>query len=478
MATITASSNALEVGTVYKDPDVALVDLTASAENAPGPIASAMTAAATAVKSVFTAQQKKIATLTTVAEMQTATTKAKAKSEGREATAEELEESCGPLAFLTDGFKTLEEGLGKIYDGIGEFATDLGIAVEGFLGSAVDLVNEVFDKISGIANDIAQAIEDGLTAVAEALQNSPLGQLYQSISDKVGELTASLTNTINELAASALAAFDSALEKIEAFVDSISLSNLFSTDCANEAKEAVLNTDQLSTEAEVQTALAAPADQQAKSVDPKATEAPAPFAERAEAVPKAVEPTPTLQVAINKYREAQLARDATIQEAQSLITSGNRNPAQIADLKKRQGNANFAAGNAKSDLEDAAKFAGLRLGSLPIYGPSYNQPQGPITTYDPDVVARADAAVEDQTKRYVAAVREFDRANTAQYKELQSQKYTFSRTLTDEDFARHNALKATAVAKANAVREIIANVLPGDRPTVTRAARFTGNIDR
>jgi len=107
MATITASSNALEVGTVYKDPDVALVDLTAAAEKAPGPIASALTAAATAVKSVFTAQQSKIATLTSVAEMQTTATKIKAKSEGREATEAELEESCGPLAFLTGGFKIL-----------------------------------------------------------------------------------------------------------------------------------------------------------------------------------------------------------------------------------------------------------------------------------------------------------------------------------------------------------------------------------
>lgn len=468
------SSNAFEVGTVYKDPDIALVDLTSSAANAPSGIASAMTSAAAAVKSVFTTEQKKTATLTTVAEMQTATTKAKAKSEGREATAEELEESCGPLAFLTDGFKTLGEGLGTLWDGIGEFATDLGIAVNGFLGSAVDLANEVFDRISGIANDIAQAISEGLTEVADALKASPLGQIYQSISDTVGELTESLTNTINELAASASAAFDSALAKIESFVDSISLSNLFSTDCATEAKEAALNTDQLSSQAEVESALSSNGT---KSVDPKATEAPAPFAERAEQIPKAVEPGPTLQVAINKYREAQLARDATIQEAQALISSGKRNPAQTADLKKRQGDANFAAGNAKSDLEDAAKSAGIFLSALPIHGPSYNQPLG-TATYDPEVVARANAAVEDQTKQYVAAVREFDRANTAQYKELQSQKTTFGRTLTNEDFARHNALKATAVAKANAVREIIANVLPGDRPTVISAARFTGNIDR
>lgn len=475
MATVIASSNAFQVGTVYKDPDVALVDLTASAENAPGPIASAMTAAAAAVKSVFTTQQKKIATLTTVAEMQTATTKAKAQSEGREATEEELEESCGPLAFLTDGFKILEEGLGKIYDGIGEFATALGIAVEGFLGSAVDLVNEVFDKISGIAGDIAQAINDGLTAVAEALQNSPLGQLYQSISDKVSELTTSLTNTINELAASALAAFDSALEKIEAFVDSISLSNLFSTGCANEAKEAALNTDQLSSEGEVQTALAAPAAQQSKSVDPKATEAPAPFVERAQEIPKAFEPTPTLQVAINKYREAQLARDATIEEARGLISSGNRNQAQIADLKKRQADANFRAANAKGDLEDAAKFAGVRLGSLPIHGPSYNQPLGP-TTYDPEVVARADAAVADQEKRYIAAVREFDRANAAQIKEKNRVVYNVFITITPELIAKHRVLLNVAREKRDAVNEIIAEILPGDRAAVRAKAPFTGEI--
>jgi hypothetical protein len=473
MATITASSNALEVGTVYKDPDVVLVDLTASAENAPGPIASAMTAAATAVKSVFAAQQKKIATFTTVAEMQTATTKAKAKSEGREATAEELEESCGPLAFLTDGFKTLEEGLGKIYDGIGEFATDLGIAVEGFLGSAVDLVNEVFDKISGIANDIAQAIEDGLTAVAEALQNSPLGQLYQSISDKVSELTASLTDTINELAASALAAFDSALEKIEAFVDSISLSNLFSTDCANEAKEAVLNTDQLSTEAEVQTALAAPADQQSKSVDPKATEAPAPFAERAEPVPKAVEPGPNLQSAITRYREAQLALDSVTQEVRN--RTGRETSAQLASLKQRQTEANDRAMEAKRELNDIANKEGLTMSALPIWGPSYNQPRGREAA-DPAVIASANATVEDQTKRYVAAVREFDRANAAQLKESQNQK-SAGRPLSSQDSARYNSLLADAKAKKDIVNEIIRDILPGDRAPILAKARFTGTIN-
>jgi hypothetical protein len=471
MATIMESSNAFEVGTVYKDPDVALVDLTASdGASIPG-IGSMLTGAAAAVKSVFTTEQKKIATLTTVAEMQTATAKTKAKSEGREATEAELEESCGPLAFLTDGFKILEEGLGNLWDGIGEFATDLGIAVEGFLGSAVDLANEVFASISGIANDIAEAIADGFTEVADALKASPLGQIYQSISDTVGELTESLTSTINDLAASASAAFDSALAKIEAFVDSISLSNLFSTDCATEAKEEALNTDQLSSQAEVESAFAS---NETKSVDPKATEAPAPFAERAEEVPKAVEPTPTLQVAINKYREAQLARDATIQEARTLI-GGRGSSAQIADLKKRQGDANYRAGLAKSDLEDAAKFAGTRLGSLPIYGPSYNQPLGP-TTYDPEVVARANAAVEDQTKRYVAAVREFDQANAAQLKEKNKQVYNVFKPITSEDIARHRVLVDVAREKRRAVTAITAEILPGDRATVFSKIPYDGVI--
>jgi len=469
MATVMASSTAFETGTAYKDPDVVLVDLTASAGNAPSNIATMMNTTASAVKSIFSAEQKKIATRTTVAEMETAATKTKAKSEGREATEEELEASCGPLAFLTDGFKILEEGLGDLWDGIGEFATDLGIAVNEFLGSAVDLANEVFDKISGIANDIAEAIAAGLTEVADALKASPLGQIYEAISEKVSELTDKISETISDLAAAASEAFDAALEKIEAFVDSLSLSNLFDTDCANEAKEEAMNTDQLSSSAEVESALSSNAT---RSVDPKASEAPAPFQERAEELPKAPEAGPSLQVAINRYREASIARDAAILEARNLI-GGRGTSAQIASLKQRQTEANNRAMEAKRELEEAAGKDGRTLSSLPIWGVAYNQPKG-VETADPAVVAAANASVEDLEKRYVAAVREFNRADDAQLKEKNKQIYNIFKPITAEDIARHKVLADEARVKAREVIAIMKEVLPGDRNRVFSKIEFTG----
>jgi hypothetical protein len=277
----------------------------------------------------------------------------------------------------------------------------------------------------------------------------------------------------SDLAASALAAFDSALEKIEAFVDSISLSNLFSTDCANEAKEAVLNTDQLSTEAEVQTALAAPADQQSKSVDPKATEAPAPFAERAEPVPKAVEPGPNLQSAITRYREAQLALDSVTQEVRN--RTGRETSAQLASLKQRQTEANDRAMEAKRELNDIANKEGLTMSALPIWGPSYNQPRGREAA-DPAVIASANATVEDQTKRYVAAVREFDRANAAQLAEKNKQIRNIFKAITPEDTERHRALVNVAREKRSAVTAITAEILPGDRAAIFAKIPYDGVI--
>ena len=473
MATLLASSNSWESETVYKGTDVALLDLTASAGNAPDEIANILRQAGSDVSGIFATEQKKIPERTQVAEMQTATSKAKANSVGRGATGDELEESCDPLEFLTKGYETLTEALGEIWDGIGQFATDLGIAVDTVLGGIVDTANEVLSKAKQYATDLANAISEGLGDVIASLQASPIGQLYNSIVSKASELANNMVSAISNLAQQANAAFEAALNKIEGFVDSISLSRIFNTGCANEAKEESLNQDQLSNEAEVQTALTPPNG--SRTVDPKATEAPAPFAERAEEIPKAVEPTPTLQVAINKYREAQLARDATIEEARGIIGSGNRNPAQIADLKKRQGDANYRAGIAKSDLEDAAKFAGFRLGSLPIYGPSYNQPLGP-TTYDPEVVARANATVADQEKRYVAAVREFDRANAAQLAEKNKQVYNIFKPITSEDIARHRVLVDVAREKRSAVTAITAEILPGDRAAIFAKIPYDGVI--
>jgi hypothetical protein len=158
MATLLASSNSWESETVYKGTDVALVDLTASAGNAPDEIAEILRQAGSDVSGIFATEQKKIPERTQVAEMQTATSKAKANSVGRGATSDELEESCDPLEFLTKGYETLTEALGEIWDGIGQFATDLGIAVDTALGGVVDTANEVLSKAKQYATDLANAI--------------------------------------------------------------------------------------------------------------------------------------------------------------------------------------------------------------------------------------------------------------------------------------------------------------------------------
>lgn len=469
-----SSSAALQSGSAYRDPDVALVDLTASSANAPSNIATMLNTTASTVSGIFTTEEKKIAVRTQVAEMQTGASKIKANSDGRSATGDELEKSCGPLAFLTDGYKLLEEQLGNLWDGIGElaseFAEDLGIAVDGFLGGAVDLANAVFEKCKELTDAIADAIANGLDEVAAALEASPLGQFYNQLSAKVSELTSALSGAISNLAQQASVAFEAALDEIEAFVDSLSLAKLFDTECANEAKTESMNEEQLSTTADVESALKS---EGTRTIDPKATEAPAPFQERAEPIPEPLEPGPTLQSAINKYREAQLALDAVNLEVRN--RTGRETSAQLASLKQRQSEANNRAMEAKRELNDLANKEGKTMSALPIWGTSYNQPKG-IENYDPEVVAAANANLADLEKRYIAAVREFDRANAAQLAEKNSKIYNLFRPITPEDVAKHRVMLDDTRKKRDAVTAIINEIPPGDRATIRAKAPFNAEI--
>lgn len=231
--TLTSGMDAVKSGDAFKTaPGEGLADIGLAAA----------TSASDMIAETWSAVTKNLSTTLSVTSSQVKVIELKAKSEGREATPEEIDEACGPLSFLAKAKNELEEALSEIFGQVEDFASEFGQTIASFANDLNTLIDDVANAVDEVAQAAAQVILDAFNA-ANALAIQALDAVEGAINSAVG--------FVNDAVAEAEALLNNAIDELLAFADSLNFASLFSLDCQEEAVANAVDSEKVADAAEV-----------------------------------------------------------------------------------------------------------------------------------------------------------------------------------------------------------------------------------
>jgi hypothetical protein len=469
-ATLDAGRAAIQSGEAFKPPPA--VDDFDEFGEALGSKGGGLSSLSASVKSAWGSATRNLGTFLNVAETQVKVIELEAKSQGREPTEEELEEACGPLSFLTKIPNILGDALSDIFGKFNDFVSAIGETVGEFMGKLDALIADVANAIDEVAQAAAQVVLDAFEAA-----NAVALQAIEAIESVVN----TVATAVNDAIQFATDAFNKAVDKLLAFADGLNFASLFSLECQKEALEEAVDKEKIADPPEVQRVIAPTVVNETDNTK-TAESLSVPQTVFAPAESKA--PPPSLDILITRYQTAARAYKASIDEAGTAIREGRRPNI----TRTQQQDLDSAQREALQNLREAAVAQRIDLDSLSIYGPNFDskrvwqeQTVGRDKNGDEIVTRRGsytdtkpNANLEDLERRYVAAVREFNRADDAQIREKNRRVYNIFTPITSEDIARHRVLVEEARVKARAVTAIIREIPLGDQAKIFSKIRYTG----
>ena len=419
--TLDVARTNIQSGEAFKPPPA--VSETSQAAELLGSAGEAVSALGSSVTAGWQSMTKNLSSTLSITSSQVEVIELEAKSQGREATEEELDEACGPLSFLTKIPDLLGDALKDIFGKIDEFATSFGRAIGEFADELTELVTAVTDAIDEATAAIAQAALDAFKLVNDAAVKAL---------EAVDSVVSTVTSAIGDAFTFATDSLNSAIDKLSAFADSLNLASLFKLDCQTDALEKAVDQDKIADQAEVQRVMAStPANGTDTTItsptlsEPQTTFAPAP----------STAPPPNLQSLITQYQIAARAFKASVDEVAQAISQGKRanvTRAQQEDLRSNRDSL-------LNELRQAALAEGVNIDTLPIHGDNFDtklilkeirrgtdQYGDEIVTYGTSYDESQSPSIQKEIAAIKADIAIYNRLNKEQFSEKQSQKYSFA----------------------------------------------------
>lgn len=310
---------------------------------------------ASAVASAWNSTVSNLSTALSVTSTQVKVIELEAKSQGREATDEEIDEACGPLSFLKKLPNILDDALADIFGKFNEFASVIGETVGEFMGKLDELIADVANAVDEVAEAAAQLALEAFEAV-----NAVAIQAIEAIESVVN----AVTGAINDAIQFATDAFNSAVDKLLAFADTLNFASLFSLDCQEEALEAAVDKEKIADADEVDRVVGPTIVEGTESPISSTTlaEPQTAFAQVQTSVP------PSLDQLIENFRSA--ARKAVLAGQELSLAFIQKRPSTVSIAERDALNA--AADQEKNKLFLEAANQGVPANDLPIYGTEFN----------------------------------------------------------------------------------------------------------
>lgn len=376
MATLVDGANAIQDGSAFKPPpgvdDLFSLGL------------SAAESAASQISEIWASASSNLSTILSVTSSKVKVTELKAKSEGRTPSKEELDEACGPLAFLSEIPKALNEALGGITSQVQQFASDFGRAIGEFESELNELISDVVNAV----DEAAEELDRFETANNIAIQ--ALNAVNNAINEVVG--------AVNTVIAQAEAALDSAINELLAFADGLTFAGLFSLDCQDEAVENTIDEDKVADAAEVDRVIGPePSSETNDAVDSENLST-----SKTEFTQVQSAPPPDIDELIQRYRSA--AIEAVLAGQEIAIAFTQKRPPTVSRAQRDA--LNITADLEKNNLFLEAASLGIDVRELPIYGPSFDQPltAGNESTGQNNTNSRTEDSVQSERKRDLDAL--------------------------------------------------------------------------
>lgn len=381
MATLADGANAIQDGSAFRPPP-GVDDLFSLGLSAAESVASQ-------ISEIWTSASSNLSTTLSVTSSKVKVTELKAKSEGRTPSKEELDEACGPLAFLSEIPKALNEALGGITSQVQQFASDFGRAIGEFESELNELISDVANAVDETAEAIAQAALDAFEA-ANTIAIQALNAVNNAINEVVG--------AVNTVISQAEAALDSAINELLAFADGLTFAGLFSLDCQDEAVENTIDEDKVADAAEVDRVIGPePSSETNDAVDSENLST-----SKTEFTQVQSAPPPDIDELIQRYRSA--AIEAVLAGQEIAIAFTQKRPPTVSRAQRDA--LNITADLEKNNLFLEAASLGIDVRDLPIYGPSFDQPltAGNESTGQNNTNSRAEDSVQSERKRDLDAL--------------------------------------------------------------------------